>query len=97
MFVSLVELDFPSPELFALMLQVKKLEKKVKKFKQLLRAKAEHNTKLSSRLQMSLERRRRKRSMENIWKRLETFLPNLDQNKMILVNISVFLCLSKYF
>ena len=53
MFVLLVELDFPSPEFlleFALMLQVKKLEKKVRKLKQLLRAKAEQNTNLSARV-----------------------------------------------
>ena len=66
MFVLLVELDFPSPEFlleFTLTLQVKKLEKKVRKLQQLLRAKAEQNTR----------RRRRKRNMENIWRRLKTF------------------------
>ena len=53
MFVSLVELDFPSPEFlleFTLTLQVKKLEKKVRKLQQLLRAKAEQNTNLSARV-----------------------------------------------
>ena len=53
MFVLLVELDFPSPEFlleFTLTLQVKKLEKKVRKLQQLLRAKAEQNTNLSARV-----------------------------------------------